>query len=98
MEENTYQEFLQYNKELATCYQQATNYQLLDSKGTSGYGDYLRRTYPGVLLIELSKMGGNPIGPYGDKNNIYQVFKDNTTALKNLLEYFSKLDTKKKRK
>lgn len=96
MDENTYQDFFQYNKELAMCYHQATDYQLLNSSGSSGYGDYLRRSYPGVLLIELSKMGGNPIGPYGDKNNIYHVFSDNTTALKNLFMYFSKIDAKKK--
>ena len=30
--------------------------------------DSFRIMYPIDLLIELSPMGGNPIGPYGDKN------------------------------
>ena len=31
----------------------------------------LRIDYPAVLLIELSYMGGNPLGPLGDKDNNY---------------------------
>lgn len=90
MEPNNYQEYKQYNEELATIYQTQTSYKLLEESSTTGYGDYLRRTYPGVLLIELSKMGGNPIGPYGDINNIYRVFEHNTAALNNLFGYFQK--------
>lgn len=91
----TYTSFFKYNEELAQLYSYATNYQLLDISDTSGFGDYLRRNFPGVLLIELSKMGGNPIGPYGDQNNIYNVFQDNSKAITNLLNHFSKKLTKK---
>lgn len=94
MDSKEYQEFYEYNEVLAQIYSNCTNYQLLNNSDSTGYGDYLRRTYPGVLLIELSKMGGNPIGPYGDKNNIYQVFQDNTNAIKNILNYFAKKNNK----
>ena len=62
----------------------------MEDADTSGYGDLLRRTFPGVLLIELSKMGGNPIAPYGDKNNIYNTFRDNLIAVDNLFGYLKK--------
>ena len=76
-----YHNILQYNQELAFYYNQKTQYQLLDESSLTGYGDYLRKTYPGVLLIELSKMGGNPLGPYGDKENIERVYEENINAL-----------------
>ena len=88
---NTYQDFYQYNEELANIYHDNTDYKLLHISDTTGYGDLLRRTFPGVLMIELSKMGGNPIGPYGDPNNIYRVFEDNTRALNSILGYFNKI-------
>lgn len=98
MTDKQYQEIYEYNEELAKIYSNDTNYQLLNNSDYTGYSDYLRRTFPGVLLIELSKMGGNPIGPYGDKNNIYQIFHDNTNAIKSLLNYFNKKEIKIKRK
>lgn len=33
-------------------------------KKISGFGDVLRRKYPANFLLELSKAGGNPLGPY----------------------------------
>ena len=54
-------------------------------------------TFPGVLMIELSKMGGNPIGPYGDTNNIYNVFHDNIDAINMLIKYFKNKDLIKER-
>ena len=90
MNETKYQEFLNFNEELANIYHNDTTYKLLNESGSTGYGDYLRRTYQGVLLIELSKMGGNPIGPYGDKNNIYKVFNDNTNALTSVIKHLAK--------
>ena len=98
MEEKKYQEIYNYNEELATIYSNDTGYKLLTESNFTGYGDYLRRTYPGVLLIELSKMGGNPIGPYGDKNNIYNVFHDNCMALNSLFQYFNEKEKNKSRK
>jgi len=90
MSNTKYQEFLKANEELANIYHNNTNYKILTESDTTGYGDYLRRTYPKVLLIELSKMGGNPIGPYGDKENIYKVFNDNTKALTNIINNLTK--------
>ncbi len=93
MNDADYQKISTYNQELARIYQEKTAYKILEESSTTGYGDYLRRTYPGVLLIELSKMGGNPIGPYGDSNNLSQVFEDNTQAINALLNFFNKKKT-----
>lgn len=93
-----YNEFYNYNQELANIYQQSTNYRILEESSTSGYGDLLRRTFPGVLMVELSKMGGNPIGPYGDKNNIYNTMNDNFIAIQKILLHFKeKINTPKKK-
>ena len=89
MNELQYNEFYNYNKELANIYHDSTDYKILEDASTTGYGDLLRRTFPGVLLIELSKMGGNPIAPYGDYNNIYNTMNDNFKAFDSLLNYFS---------
>ena len=85
-----YEKELVSREELAVLYGKNTDYQLLNECNIIAYDDYLRLNYPGVLLIELSKMGGNPIGPYGDKNNIYQVFHDNVRAIDSWLEFFFK--------
>lgn len=89
MDENKYQDYLLYNKTLASVYSLKTDYKMLDNSDTTGYGDYLRKMFPGVLLIELSKMGGNPIGPYGDYDNIYKTINDNLEAFKNILNYYN---------
>lgn len=39
--------------------------------------DHLRTLYPGNILIELSPMLGNPIGPFGDKNNFNDTIEYN---------------------
>ncbi|MBR4351137.1 MAG: hypothetical protein IKP98_02840 [Bacilli bacterium] len=44
-------------------------YRKRDDDDNTGFGDYLRGRYPGVILLENSVMGGNPFGPYGDVNN-----------------------------
>ena len=98
MEKSTYQDYVIYNKTLASIYSLSTDYKVLDSSDSSGFGDYLRRTYPGVLLVELSKMGGNPIGPYGDENNIYKTINDNFNAIRNILAYYNKQLNNKKYK
>ena len=90
MNDDKYLDFLKINQELAYIYHQETDYKILEESDFTGYGDYLRRTYQGVLLIELSKMGGNPIGPYGDKSNTYQVFSDNTKALSSVIKCLEK--------
>ena len=42
--------------------------------------EVLRVIYPAAILVELSKMGGNPIGPYGDIKNYERVMRDNMLA------------------
>ncbi len=98
MDASTYLEFYQYNQFLASIYQQSTNYKILESSDTSGYGDYLRRNYKGVLLIELSKMGGNPIGPYGDLDNVEEVYSTNIKALDNIMASLKKENVKRREK
>ena len=90
MDDKKYQSYLEFNENLANTYEKETNYKILNESDFTGYGDYLRRTYPGVLLIELSKMGGNPIGPYGDVDNIYEVFDKNSKALTSVIKTLSK--------
>lgn len=64
-----------------------TNRKINNSPATS-LNDIFRLKYPLDLLIELSAMGGNPIGPYGDiKGNYKNVMESNTVAVKQLLEY-----------
>ena len=52
--------------------------------------DIFRIMYPQDLLIELSGMGGNPIGPYGDiKGNYTNTIKSNLEAIKYTLNLAS---------
>jgi hypothetical protein len=90
MDEKNYQSFFEYNDILTNIYVNETGYKKIMSSDTTGFGDELRRTYPGVLLIELSKMRGNPLAPYGDKENIYNVMTTNQMAVKNLIGYLEK--------
>lgn len=73
-----------YNYILSKFYQEntiknASKYDIV--KGQSGkvtsVNDELRLKYPGDILIELSPMGGNPIGPFGDPNNIKSTIESN---------------------
>ena len=89
MDPSLYESYLLYNKTLASTYSIDTNYRLLEESSNTGFGDYLRQNFPGVLLIELSKMGGNPIGPYGDENNIHNTIHDNILALNRLMNHFN---------
>ena len=68
-----------------------TGYRQIERADNTGYGDLLRQTYPGILLIELSKMGGNPIAPYGDLNNLTSVMNDNISAINNLIVKLNEL-------
>lgn len=73
-----------YNYILSKFYQEntiknASKYDIV--KGQSGkaisVNDQLRQKYPGNILVELSPMGGNPIGPFGDPNNIKNTIESN---------------------
>lgn len=70
------------NRILARKYQAETKYTTPGGSEKPGYrivkdpslkdvDETLRLDYPAVLLIELSYMGGNPIGPLGDKKENY---------------------------
>lgn len=49
--------------------------------------DIFRIMYPKNMLIELSSMGGNPIGPYGDlKGNYTNTINSNLNAVKYTLK------------
>ncbi len=50
----------------------------------TGIGDLMRKKSMTSLLVELSKMGGNPLSPYGDKNGNYmETMVSNFEALSN---------------
>ncbi len=65
-----------------------THYMVLKGENSiSTSNDYNRLIYPGNILIELSGMGGNPIGPYGDiKGNYTNLMKSNLGAFEYLLK------------
>lgn len=57
------------------------------SSNATSSNDIFRIMYPIDLLIELSGMGGNPIGPYGDiKGNYTNAIKSNLEAIKDTLK------------
>ena len=80
------QKYLKINEEKAQIYIQKINevyhellqeeihYEIMPKgKLITGVGDMLREEYPLAFLLELSKMGGNPLGPYGDKEHNYTI-------------------------
>lgn len=90
------EKILNKNLELALEYQKYTGYNLTDNndKEFNSFDGYMRTLYPNILLIELSKMGGNPLGPYGDiKNNYIPTINDNLKATKNVIELMAKSKT-----
>ncbi len=59
----------EYLKEVQVSYGKEKGYQGMGHPSKiSGVGDFLRARYPGHLLVELSKAGGNPLGPYIEPN------------------------------
>lgn len=59
----------------------------------SSTNDIFRMKYPADLLIELSGMGGNPIGPYGDiAGNYTNIMNSNIAAYSDFLRYNSIID------
>ena len=84
-------QILSYNDLLFDAYNKATGYTQVEFATNTGYGDLIRKTYPGVLLIELSEMGGNPLGPYGDQYNYNKVITDNILAVDELLATYNNM-------
>ena len=78
---NNASKYVQINKKIALNYSENTKYKtkkfekngykLVENPNLIGMDELLRAMYPAVLLIELSYMGGNPLGPYADKDNNY---------------------------
>ena len=57
----------------------------------TGVGDVLRKKYLASFLLELSKMGGNPLAPYGDRKGNYFLtmtsnFRANAKMMETVLE------------
>ena len=73
-----------YNYILSKFYQEntiknASKYDIIKSQSgrAISVNDQLRQKYPGNILVELSPMGGNPIGPFGDPINIKNTIESN---------------------
>ena len=96
LKERNYSE--QINSMVANSYQIDTTYKtsglsMVDNVGLSGCGDLLRSVYPGVILVELSKMGGNSIAPYGDIfGNYRNVINNNLKAFASSLKTIQSLE------
>ena len=96
LKERNYSERI--NSMIANTYSADTTYRtsglrMTDHVDLSGCGDLLRSVYPGVILVELSKMGGNPISPYGDIfGNYRNVIKDNLKAFSSSLKTIQSLE------
>lgn len=88
------------NTFIADIYEKETGYIKQDyPKKITGTGDMLRNLIPGFLLIELSKMGGNPLGPYGDKDGNYtQTISTNFKAFSETIKYAKEVLEKENKK
>lgn len=82
------------NEVVAQGYHQETGYRYMKTpKDNSGVGNVLRSVYPAFLLIELSKMGGNPIAPYGDRKGNYEpTIQSNLKAFNTSFEQIKKVE------
>lgn len=87
-----------YNYLLSKFYQENTikndsHYDIItkSSGKISSVNDNLRVKYPGNLLIELSPMMGNPIGPFGDANNFNKTIKGNIESFIYTMRNISKI-------
>ena len=85
---NLFKQIDDINSKMAKIYQEITDYKDMPyDKNLIGTGDMIRQMLPGFLIIELSTMGGNPLGPYGDKENNYKkVINDNLIAFNQILK------------
>ncbi len=78
------------NHLLAKNYQENTKselikdgYQIQNSGSIKDYDEYLRLLYPATLLIELSPLLGNPLGPYALQSNYEDTINSNLKAFSN---------------
>ena len=72
---------------MALDYQEKTDYTMMEEEKENCNEAIMRNLVDGHIKIELSPMGGNPIGPYGDiKGNYLPTIQKNIEALKYMLE------------
>lgn len=77
----------EFNRKLALGYQEKTDYTIMEEEKENCNEVIMRNLVDGHIKIELSPMGGNPIGPYGDiKGNYLPTIQKNIEALKYMLE------------
>ena len=77
----------EFNRKLALDYQEKTDYTMMEEEKENCNEAIMRNLVDGHIKIELSPMGGNPIGPYGDiKGNYLPTIQKNIEALKYILE------------
>ena len=60
---------------------------LKDSSVIKTLNGLYRVLYPLDMLVELSELGGNPIGPYSDMENYNSIMKSNLEAIKKSISY-----------
>lgn len=83
-----------YLKTIQLSYQESGSFETYEGMGypskISGFGDILRVKYPASFLLELSRAGGNPLGPYIFPN-YYLTMKVNMDACMSLLNTILKV-------
>jgi len=93
---NNYMQTLSYRERTVRGYDKENNvipYMIQNGEGKpTSVNDVIRMVYPGDLLIELSGMGGNPIGPFGDRDNYNRTIGSNVTAFVNYLHEFKTVE------
>lgn len=62
---------------------------LKDSSVIKTLNGLYRVLYPLDILIELSELGANPIGPYSDTENYNSIMKSNLEAIKKCISYLN---------
>ena len=74
-------------------YSNETGYIKIDEELKYGVMDYYRAYFENVvsLTIELSKLNGNPIGPFSNLNEIFNEFCSNKKAILKTIESISKI-------
>ena len=59
---------------------------LKDSSVIKTLNGLYRVLYPLDMLVELSELGGNPIGPYSNIDNYNSIMKSNLEAIKKIVD------------
>ncbi len=75
-----------------TYYSHLTNYTPINEKFKYGVMDYYRLNLENTvtLTVELSKLNGNPIGPFANINNLDKEFKNNIDSIFYTLDCINK--------